>query len=570
MLVYLFALAISGPSSTNYREKDRKNIRLVFDYSNPEKKTDPYQCSNVSQVISWKYGNFTCYDGDIITSEKDTIIRSVVTKAKNYIESLIRINRNDHNFSLINDDSEKIFPSLSSFNQDLYISINYRVFNFSTIVIGKSLSYSTDDSRPIQGSLSFNVQNVPSSSNQKPEVDLLYYNVIKQLIVILGMDYNVFKKWMNRETGQPWGESFPLTKYSNPQYPTIPFYILHTPMAHKYSSERFNKKEYATSVPMGIELEVGNNGECVANANSRVYFTELLSGTMAPPILITDLTMTILEDMGWYSTNYSQAVPLPWGRGESIGEERLPSFPNGRPQIDYPSHYLCRKGDFNRTTTCSYDHSSIAFCWDLFNHEVKCPGAPGSDDERFCKAQNFFNPQGYNRRGSNFNEAYSLMKASVLQANCLRNDYEKDPVIINFSMKFGQESSCIETFDAVGEEFDNFSGCYSTQCDSTNTILTVQIEEQLIKCTTPGVIMNITHPHVKSIVCPDPKIVCNAKKYLKTVFSEPERIEMPGDRSYRHKIYALFGFIGFVLIGIGIFIFLKRKSSSEYKEFSKV
>jgi len=572
MLALLFVGCISKENDPkDYREKDRKPIRILLDSSVPEKKTDPFQCLTDWQQISWKYGNYTCFGSDIIDDNKKGILNKVLPKVVEKIQSMVSLNRNTCNHSLISVDSNKIVPPVNTFNQDLYISVFHRPLGNFKAAVGEPIGFSATDSRPIQAALYISIAGMPSDPNETAEIDLFQDILLKELIRILGFDSSVFSKWLNRETGLPWGSAFPLTKYTNPSYPSIPFYVLHTPLAKKYASERFNRTEYAPGIPMGVELEVKSNGECDAKVNSRVYFSELLSGTQSDTYVLSDLTMTILEDMGWYSTVFSKASPLLWGRGESLGESKMSTFPVGKPQIDFPSHYTCQPRDFNRTTTCSYDHSSLAFCWDLFVSKVHCPGAPGSDDEKFCNGQAFFNPLNLTKRGSNFNEAYTLFKSSSYQASCFKTTYEQEPYAVNLSMKFGQDSSCIETYDVEGEQFDNFSGCYETQCDSTNTIVTVKIADKSYQCTNAGEIVSIAHPHIRSFVCPNPKIICNSKKYRNTVFSNPERIEMPGDRFYRQKIYVISGVGGILLLSIIGFIYYKTHMlKNEQSEYAKV
>ena len=384
------------------------------------------------------------------------------------------------------------------------------------------------------------------------------------MIHILGMESYLFESWINPITKEKYGKNFPLKSYIDPLYPKKNFTILYTPNAKKFSEKKWNRTEFAPGIPMGIELEDGG-GEYTAllHPEIRVYFDEIMCGIVNPPSKITDLVLSLLEDMGWYNINYSFADVSTWGEGISEEKPFLTNFPVGPPQKVFPKNYLCEDNDLTRTTLCSHDYQHLASCSPVVN--VTCPGIKGSYDEIFCDSVEFYNPNQEKTRGKSHAFDFIKRKTHVIPnigfISCGQNprngQFQTTSLSEEFKMNFGPQSLCTKITGIRENDFLDISGCYEMKCLSNNHIQ-IKIEEEFIDCSYENQIINISNPKIKNIICPDPKYIC----YIQNKDSSSNRSIptttkdiLPVNEKKNNQKTLLFLFL-FSLIGIIVFILI--------------
>jgi len=562
LFAVLFIVVSSVQKPVDYRESDRKNIRIVVDYSAFSKKIDPFMCYQDGQTVIWNKRNISCTFLDIMNKDKEIVAKNHISKAISFLSDLIKINRMDSSIT----HSDPDIPNNGQTTQcDLIISVYFRSLENSETTLGKIIHYSPIDSRPISASMSIDVSKIPQSEFNSLNINEEFHNhIVRELIRILGWSRDIFPKWLNRKTGLPWGTEFPITKHHDQNYPSIPFFILQTPMCHQYAKERWSIAEFAPGVKAGVELEFDGNNQYYASVSSRVFHKEILSSIQGTPSVLSDLTLSILEDMGWYSTQFKMAQNLLWGTGESFGDKKLSNFATGRPQIEYPKHYICSERDIARTTTCSFDQSRFSVCWDQFTTPVNCPGSPGSEDEIFCQGSKFYNPLNKSYRGKNKNDGFSVFKIDSIESSCFNIENRNDSLAILLDMSFGSDSSCIEFNEASDHEYDTAAGCYKTICDEKASKVTIHFGNLSYTCDTPGEVININHPQIRSFICPNPKVLCNSKVFYNKQIVEPSRIPLPGDdKKSNIGIIILSITILFLLIAAISFFTIKKRIDEE-------
>ena len=113
----------------------------------------------------------------------------------------------------------------------------------------------------------------------------------------------------------------------------------------------------------GVPLE-DNGGEGTANTHweMRALNGELMVGTVVAgqrPAL-SNFTLALLEDSGWYAPQYSAATPLTWGAaaGCDFAEAALARKPC--PETP-PSRFLCAPAA-GETATCTHDSLAVGTC----------------------------------------------------------------------------------------------------------------------------------------------------------------------------------------------------------------
>ena len=428
--------------------------------------------------------------------------------------------------------------------------------------------FQAEDLRPTEGFLLVTPKIIENNSNYNN--NSFFFNILfHECVHLLGFVPDHFKNWLNKETCKEWGDDFPLTNYINPKYPEKNFSILHTPNLHEYSKKRFNRTEFAPGIPMGILLE-DNGGSGTKGAHPEIdnYIGDLMVGMfIGGRVYITDLVLNIIEDMGWYSVNFSIGETLTYGSGESFGSSPLINFTTETPYKSYPEHYLCQEKDFEDRLVCSHDYLSLSSCT---GYNTDC-NEQYYENDPICSNKEWNHPQNPMKRSvfSFFN--YIPFKLPFISCSSNSNDLNSLDKENNYNFSASLNSSCIQ-FEK--KNTDNYFGCYETNC--LNNSIEIIIGQEHYFCKENILEIEINHSHIEKIYCPPYQIVCNAKEFKKKALSQVKRIDFPTRKNDNisstdkmnvkkqslNQIYII-GIVLLVVIVISIFIILKKKNNFE-------
>ena len=420
--------SISEINPVNYSENDRLPLRAHFEHIKDIK----YYCLKINQTVSnpnFQY-NITCTENDFLSDAQLYNLNFTL----NYIESLlfnyIKINR----FNLTNN-FDGFFYSF-----DFLVKIYTIPFPEKLKSIGGASSIVEvyeNDFRPKISRIILPLLRIPNKIDYNNFMkDRFFLILFHEVVHCLGFASFMFKYFLNRETGLPWGDNFPLISYTNPKYPNKNFSILYTPMAQKYASQRFGINEFAPGIPMGIEMENnGDSGTVGHHPELRVYMNEVFVGIIVNhPMYISDLVLSLIEDMGWYSVDFSLAEHLPWGNHESLNTAPLMDFPNKPPLSIFPHNYLVTNQQ--KKVGCSYDFKSIG---KISIESFTCP-----NETNYCNSLSFYNSEFFPYKGVERVDFLPLYRSD-------NNSYCQNPInsfnVENsniFSMNFSLNSYCLD------------------------------------------------------------------------------------------------------------------------------
>ena len=573
----LFPLKISTPKTilsenpSYYQPETRVPINIEFDLDAIYSKIDPMECHSINQSINWRFGNLICEEKHLMNEKRITVLKETLDNLKIFFNKLLKINRFEKYILLnwtteLNEEIKMPSTKLIS-NSDLHVLIVARPFaaNAGASVAAHPAALSKIDSRPNQGMLFINPEGIPDESEDHIKIEHLFFKVLfHELVHILGMEPTLYKNWINPENGQHWGNSLPLIHYNNPKYPNKTFHILATKASKNFAIKRWNRNEFAPGIPMGIELEDGG-GEytSLSHPESRIYFNEVMVGMLNPPMLITDCVLSLLEDMGWYTVDFSLASPLTWG---VVGlNEKKSDFPTEPAQLVFPKGYECSNDDLNWELICSHDFIAGAFC--IPPSPVNCPGTSGSSDELFCKSQEFYNPLNLSTRGRSSVFDFIKLKSSMVGPNKFlfcneesgKTGFHDDNSAIDYNMKFGKSSACTKIITQKSNLTRKMAGCYKMKCNNEKKKLIININNNEFKCEYEDQIINIGSNNIKNIYCPNPNIICNSGniEIMNEIINE----------KINNKLF--YYSIGIILILILIFIIYKLlfNSNSNFSNF---
>lgn len=136
------------------------------------------------------------------------------------------------------------------------------------------------------------------------------------------------------------------------------------------------RKHFNCSHLEGAELEdQGEEGTILTHWEKRVFENEAMTGTHTQNPVITNITLALMEDTGWYKPNYYMAEPLVWGKnfGCNFVMKSCKDWMTNKRANGESIHPFCDKVKRDPLQTeCSEDRSSVALC-NLVKHDDVLP-----------------------------------------------------------------------------------------------------------------------------------------------------------------------------------------------------
>lgn len=496
---------------------------------------------------------------------------------------------------------------------DLFIAVKVTSYPANSKILGQAFYSKTnkDDGRPIIGGMYLNQFYFPETPQDENSLERLFFTTIfHEMCHVFGISNNAIYRWIDKRTGKKY-HPFPMSNYFNSTYQKM-FKILHTPAAHRYAVERFGIEEFAPGIPSGIEIEDGGgSGTAGSHPESRVYLSETMCGIFVGYTFISNLTLSLLDDTGWYDVNYSMGELYPWGDGRSLGYrnitkiennnmktylaiEPLRNFINTAPQLAYPKHYMCWPG-YEKKPSCHYDFRAKAFCSPLTNFD--CNNQKNADDKYCCNMKQFTNPLNWPIRGDREEFDYLIFKVPNTTLRCQDKSLNRNVEFRKAGEYYSDDSMCaMSTLRPksnniiLDDDSNELPGCYLMMCDSNNTLyVTVGNETKVCEYEDEKVVFNNMDGH---LTCPSPYLLCGMKSFIKRPllddadFNESiedfmtEKItenqgangdENKKESNYSKKIViiaAICGVIVGIIISIVVVFIFRRYSSRNYGKFN--
>ena len=486
-------------------------IRVYFDFNTIEKGIDGKQCKQVGQIVNNGYGRVKCEEADILTPEKLQVLKQTFFNIADYVGDLIKVDRLNEPIQLQRNWGEA--TDLREINDtDLVVTVYLRPYGNDTVLAAASATrYEPSSGRSIQGLIYINLKEVPDEPiDINSPVRFFFDTCLHELVHVLGMSSNMFTKWINPETGSKY-RPFPMKYVTFPEYEGKTFRLLQTPNAINVTQRRFNRTYFKDDALMGIEIEEkGGSGTVGSHVKGRTYYSDLMVGIVMPPTKISEITLALLEDMGWYECNWSLGEPLPWGDGESMGIQKMTNFPIIPPDY-FPDHYQCLP-EQNGERVCNYDFSGLSHCG--AQHYIDtCPKTNIDYMTDVCDALPYYDTKGTHWFGpSDCHDFMRLLKSrEYLLCSAHWTNTTDSQIADNNFMTFGKESMCstIVGKNEVGNIIRT-AGCFNTICDSSTRILTIETTKGNVTCSKKGERKSVDF---MTIICPDPDLICPLKEF---------------------------------------------------------
>jgi len=476
---------------------------------------DDYECKNEGDFVDWGGDKGVCIKEDIVNNTTKSIFDSILNSVSDFFLELVKVNR-EPNIYVLPEYSKWFIPSKNVSKEfDLYIIVTMRPMSDEDVkIVSSPIALSMLNNRPVYGLININPRFLNQISTN--QVTVLSQMMFHEVVHVMGFINRMYKYWLNRQNNDPYGESLPLYVYYSENYPTKPHFILSTPKCHQYASKVFDSKLLSETIPIGIEIEDINSTN-ISHPSSRMFFGELMTNSQSYPSVLSNLTLSIIEDMGWYYPNYSMAEPLLWidtsiyGYSNNISSFSLP------PYLLYPKNYICSSNETKKGISCSYDFSSPASCPLIEN---TCDN--NETENEFCMNQPYYNPYNYTYQGERLFD-YLPLKLSDSRFLCsddsITNYGYNQNFTAKFGMEFGSSSSCLN-FEYYNNEnsINEYSGCFKTKCSHDNRSIEFFIFSNTYTCFQENQRIEISNNYgIKSIICPDPLLFCHYRSSLSDI-----------------------------------------------------
>jgi len=300
-------------------------------------------------IANGKY--YTCTSSDVLTDSKDQFISGVLKDVVKELSYMFSVNQPQ---KLVID--KTVYGSLDYLsgncdNTDLVVAITYRPDSWDVYASGTSLVYD-QYGRPILGQFNVNPRSIDTTISKK-----FYKNVfIHELFHILGFSQNRMLAFhnmstLNETTGEI--EAYPDLQLIGTESDGREITLLASPKV----TETFRKHVGCDTAEGALLEDQGGSNVAGSHWEMTNFMDELMTATVSERSILSEVTLSVFEDSGWYYVNYSSATHFWWGyqKGCDFVYKRCnSSWPIG-------NGYFCPY-DSRGTEDCTYDRRGIGTC----------------------------------------------------------------------------------------------------------------------------------------------------------------------------------------------------------------
>ena len=321
------------------KESERTSMKLEFDYSSIT--NDKAFCKEVGQEIIWEQNpSYICTKDDLLTDEKKEAFEKTIDNLSNFIGRLLRIKHSDISLRNYRSDYTYIDPPNKTSKADHYISIFIRPFEDTTIASSQSIRREITTGRTVQSMIVFDPKFIPTAAeDENTDERRFFLTTFHELMHSLDIGYSSLVFWTSRDKGKP--AYIGDTEFTRSTYPTKTFYHICTPKAKEVASRRLgiSRDNYGKDICIEFE-DNGYEGTIHEHPKATLYRQDVMAGIQSADSVISEVTLALLEDMGWFTVNWSLAQPMTWGAKELISTTEADDYVE-KPAYKYiPKSYI--------------------------------------------------------------------------------------------------------------------------------------------------------------------------------------------------------------------------------------
>ena len=490
------------------------------------------------------------YQGSLYQNlnDKVPILKSALNGAVEGIKNLLQVeDKEDNNlFSFLNSQYfiknnitkwSSVFDTGENINADFLIIVKFdfeNAFPENVIASAIPIDWDKDTLRPLVGLLTITKDvNYYSYRRVKEYFRLV---LLHELTHALGFLFTMFPYF-------PGGiENTYKTEYIRNYYR----YIIKTPKVIETARKYFN-----CSYLNGVELEdQGGGGSAGSHWEQRILLGDYMGAVIyQEEMAISEITLALLEDTGWYKANYYTGGLMRFGKNkgcEFIYNNCLYNYTTAFDNefFDYKEAFTpsCSTGRQSRTYSYLYTYSEIDSKYGYnsvydFNNNRFSSGTIYTSDYCFTHGQSLEDRQkqyfvGHCKYGTG---EYGI---NIYYINPETNNYEKDHENSEFSEELGEiysnTSFCIMSSLTPEDKYTMFNSiphpmCYQVYCSSKS--LTIKINNDFVVCPREGGNVNMTG-YDGYLHCPDYNLICTGSEICNDIFDCIEKKSLVKESSF--------------------------------------
>ena len=290
------------------------------------------------------------------------------------------------------------------------------------------------------------------------------------------------------------------------------------------------KEYYGCESLTGLELENQENLNFPSSHwKARILLGEYMNlEQYTPEIVISDFTLALLEDSGWYKVNYYTGGLMRFGKNKGcnflnnncLDENKETLFKNEFFGITDSNNPSCSSGRLSRTycLTKEYSNSDFTGIGGMYKNADYCYTFYFKQEEENIKQY-----IGNCKKGGG--DYGSMIEYKDTNNNIMR--IRNGDLEMELGEIYSNQSFCVlsEVYDIYNDKTRNFEGiihpiCYEMFC--SDTTLTIKIKEQYITCPRGGgkvkVYNNTNYTLQGYIYCPDYNLICTGSVPCNDIF----------------------------------------------------
>ena len=436
-------------------------------------------------------------------------------------ENILKININKWNRSLIGNETKK---GMIDLDIDLIIFVRFDIkenLGEFTLANAGAEYLEPDTGKPLLG-----LVNINREVDYSKENSLQYFEgiIIHEFTHILGFSNYYF------------------TKYFNNVFTKVDDFGIERSYINSTKVVEVGKKYFNCDSLEGIALEdYGGKGTVGSHWEARILLGDYMNGVVfTPEQIISEFTLALLEDSGYYKANYYTGGLMQFGKNKGCDFLFKKCIENGQLDPKYTNEFFyniySKKGNFD--TSCSSDRQSrtyhIVFQFDSLDEKYQYfdnPKYGGWSSAEYCPVSY----ENVNEEGKNIyfighcSERGSGEYGSRIyyDYNNTNKVYKSEEIKDLIGESHSENSFCVlsSLISKSKENYEHYSNtiravCYQMYCSDRS--LTIQINNDFIVCPRAGGKINAIN-YDGYLSCPDYNLICSGSVLCNDMFDCVEK-----------------------------------------------
>ena len=438
--------------------------------------------------------DYSQMDNDSANSTYKNYLKEVINSTLEIFSELIKVKRTK-NLKFTN--PRNCSSRITYYDNQLTTGIDYDIVLFPIIdptleegvdAAASSCFLDPSNKRPIMGYVLLNQNYSYTKNNSKDYLIMLLLHEITHVLVFSDGLYPFFNYQGDVTT----------KKEINGLNRTL----IITPKVRSIAAQHFN----CYSID-GVELEnQGGEGSEGSHWEGRVMLGDYMLSTDYLEIVISDISLALFEDSGWYEVNYYTGGLFRFGKGQGCKFLNSPCVSQGESNFELD---FCDTKNLNNL--CSSNNLFRGFCYLL-----QYKSAISSYYQYFNSSYiGGYQPADYCPVTTDYDSDDSFFKSSCIYGE-ISSEENKYPSSLGFSIS--ESSICFRSslINASDSSLKNYaykrSMCHQISCNNDTKTIIVDIGQSRIECPTNGGEMQV-EGYNGTILCPPFNRVCTSETY---------------------------------------------------------